>query len=71
MSTPYVIYGNYVNEEVYRRAMARVSLSDRMRKYKLLITSNIFLRSVYIEELAPEQDVNKADGVGECHSATE
>ena len=44
MSKPSVIYGNYVNEEVYRRAMSRESLSDRMRKYKLLITSKYLFK---------------------------
>ena len=47
MSKPYVIYGNCGNEEVYRRAMARMSLSDRMMKYELLITSKYLFKVLF------------------------
>ena len=63
MSKPYVIYGNNVNEEMYRRAMAGVSLSDRMRKC-LICDICIDEEYVYIDELVPEQQANKADGYG-------
>ena len=63
MSKPYVIYGEIVNEEVYRRAMAGMSLSDRMRKCFIcdIVLHN---RYVYIDELVPEQETNKADSEG-------
>nr|XP_022287139.1 uncharacterized protein LOC111099920 [Crassostrea virginica]XP_022287140.1 uncharacterized protein LOC111099920 [Crassostrea virginica]XP_022287141.1 uncharacterized protein LOC111099920 [Crassostrea virginica]XP_022287142.1 uncharacterized protein LOC111099920 [Crassostrea virginica]XP_022287143.1 uncharacterized protein LOC111099920 [Crassostrea virginica] len=63
MSKPYVIYRNYVNEDMYQRAMAGVSLSDRMRKCFIcdILFNNEY---VYIDELVPEQEANKADGIG-------
>ncbi|XP_078337662.1 uncharacterized protein LOC111100817 [Crassostrea virginica] len=63
MSKPYVMYGNNVNEEMYRRAMAGVSLSDRMRKC-FIGDIRFFSEYVYIDELVPEQEANKAEGFG-------
>ncbi|XP_078337005.1 uncharacterized protein LOC144626588 [Crassostrea virginica] len=63
MSKPYIIYGRSVNEEVYRRAMAGVSLSDRMRKCHICSISLLKIY-VYIDEFVPEQLANKADGIG-------
>ncbi|XP_078316744.1 uncharacterized protein LOC111101641 [Crassostrea virginica] len=63
MSKPYVIYRNSFNEELYRRAMAGVSLSDRMRKC-LICTIRFYCKYVYIDELVPEQEADKADGFG-------
>ena len=63
MSKPYVMYQDNVNVEMYRRAMAGVSLSDRMRK---CFICDISLEKVYfyIDELVPEQEANKADSGG-------
>ncbi|XP_078319750.1 uncharacterized protein LOC144621065 [Crassostrea virginica] len=63
MSKPYAIYQGNVNVEMYRRAMAGVSLSDRVRKC-LICDIKLFNEYVYIDELVPEQEANKADGVG-------
>ncbi|XP_078337562.1 uncharacterized protein LOC144626698 [Crassostrea virginica] len=63
ISKPYVIYGKNVNEEMYRRAMAGVSLSDRMRKC-LICDIKLHNEYAYIDELVPEQEANKADGAG-------
>ena len=63
MSKPYVIYGNNVNEDMYQRAMAGVSLSDRMRNC-LICDINLHKEYFYIDELVPEQEVNKADSAG-------
>nr|XP_022288206.1 uncharacterized protein LOC111100526 [Crassostrea virginica] len=63
MSKPYVIYKDYVNEEMYRRAMAGVSLSDRIRKC-FIFDIVFYHRYVYIDELVPEQEANKADSSG-------
>ena len=63
MSKPYVIYYGQVNEEVYRRAMAGMSLSDRMRKC-LICDIRLHKEYVYISELVPEQDANRADNFG-------
>ena len=63
ISKPYVIYRNNANEEVYRRAMAGVSLSDRMRKC-FISDIRFYSEYVYINELVPEQQVNKADSYG-------
>ena len=48
---------------MYRRVMPGMSLSDRMRK---CVIHNICLHQgyVYIDELVPEQEANKADDVG-------
>ncbi|XP_078336988.1 uncharacterized protein LOC144626580 [Crassostrea virginica] len=63
MSKPYVIYRKRVNEEMYRRVIPGMSLSDRMRK---CVIYDICLHEgyVYIDELVPEQEVNKSDGSG-------
>ena len=63
ISKPYVIYFGQDNEEMhmYRRAMAGVSLTDRMRKCficYIVLHKDFF----YIDELVPEQEVVKADG---------
>ena len=63
MSEPYVIYNGQVNEEMYRRAMAGVSLSERMRKC-FICDIRIYNKYVYIDELVPEQEANKADSLG-------
>ena len=63
MSKPYVIYRYYLNEEMYRRAMAGVSLSDRIRKC-FIFDIGFYHRYVYIDELVPEQEANKADSSG-------
>ena len=63
MSKPYVIYYGQVKEEIYRRAMTRVSLSDRMRKF-LICDIDLQAEYVYIDEPAPEQEASKADGHG-------
>ena len=48
---------------MYILAMAGVSLSDRMRK--CLICDILFYKEyVYIDELVPEQHVNKTDSSG-------
>ena len=60
MSKPYVIYIDYVNKEMYRRAMAGVSLSDRMRKC-FICDIRFYDEYVYIDELVPVQQSNKAD----------
>ena len=59
MSKLYVIYTNSFNEEMYR-AIAGVSLSDRMRK---CFICDIVLHEEYhyIDELVPEQEANKAN----------
>ena len=63
MSKPYVTYYGQVNKEMYRRAMAGVSLSDRMRK--CLICDILFdYQYINIDELVPEQEANKADRFG-------
>ena len=56
------MYGNNVNEEMYRRATAGVSLSDRMRKC-LIHDIKLHHEYVYIDELVPEQHANKAESV--------
>ncbi|XP_078337031.1 uncharacterized protein LOC111099656 isoform X1 [Crassostrea virginica] len=61
MSKPFVVYYGQVNEEMYRRAMAGVSLSDRMRKC-LIYDIKLYDKYVYIDELVPEQEAKKADG---------
>ena len=61
MSKPFVVYCGQVNEEMYRRAMAGVSLSDRMRKC-LIYDIKLYDKYVYIDELVPEQEAKKADG---------
>ena len=63
MSKPYVIYRNSFNEEMYRRAMTGVSLSDRMRKC-LICDIRFYNEYAYIDELVPEQETNKAEGFG-------
>nr|XP_022288208.1 uncharacterized protein LOC111100529 [Crassostrea virginica]XP_022288209.1 uncharacterized protein LOC111100529 [Crassostrea virginica]XP_022288210.1 uncharacterized protein LOC111100529 [Crassostrea virginica]XP_022288211.1 uncharacterized protein LOC111100529 [Crassostrea virginica] len=63
MSKPYVKYKDSVNEEVYRRDMAEVSLIDRMRKF-LICDIRLYKEYFYIDELVPEQEANKADGIG-------
>nr|XP_022288640.1 uncharacterized protein LOC111100815 isoform X2 [Crassostrea virginica] len=63
MSKPYVIYYGQASEEMYRRAMAGVSLSDRMRKC-LICDIRLYEKYVYIDDLVPEQEANKADGTG-------
>nr|XP_022286732.1 uncharacterized protein LOC111099656 [Crassostrea virginica] len=63
MPKPYVMYNGQVNEEMYRRAMAGVSLSDRMRKC-LIYDIELYDKYVYIDELVPEQEAKKADGGG-------
>ena len=63
MSKPYVVYRNNINEEMYRRAMAGVSLGDRMRKC-LICDIALHQEYVYIDELVPEQEANKADSDG-------
>ncbi|XP_078319616.1 uncharacterized protein LOC111099655 [Crassostrea virginica] len=63
MSKPYVTYYGQVNKEMYRRAMAGVSLSDRIRK--CLICDILFdYQYINIDELVPEQEANKADRFG-------
>ncbi|XP_078337334.1 uncharacterized protein LOC111100821 [Crassostrea virginica] len=63
MSKPYVVCKSQTNEEVYRRAMAGVSLSDRMRKC-FIWDIRFYNKYVYIDELVPEQEANKADSAG-------
>ena len=63
MSKPYVIYYDQVNEEIYRRAMAGVSLTDRMRKC-FIFDIKLNDQYVYIDELVPEQEASKADSAG-------
>ena len=63
MSKPHVIYIDSVNEEVYRHAMTGVSHSDRM-KTCFIYDIRLYHKYVYINELVPEQEANKADGVG-------
>ena len=63
MSKPFVIYYGQVNEEIYRRAMAGVSLSDRMKKC-LICDIRFYNEYVYIDELVPEQEANKSDSSG-------
>nr|XP_022288212.1 uncharacterized protein LOC111100530 [Crassostrea virginica] len=63
MSKPYAIYQGNVNVEMYRHAMAGVLLSDRMRKC-LICNIKLFNEYVYIDELVPEQEANKADSGG-------
>ena len=46
---------------MYRRAVAGVSLSDRMRKC-LICDIRLYDKYLYIDELVPEQEANKADG---------
>ena len=43
MCKPYVFYHYYVNEEIYGFAMTGVSLSDRMRKCKIVDISLILI----------------------------
>ena len=45
------------------RAMAGVSLSDRMRKC-LICDISLYKENLYIDELVPEKQANKADGSG-------
>ena len=66
MSKHYVIYYDQVNEEIYRRAMAGVSLSDRMRKC-FIFDIKLNDQYVYIDELVPEQEASKADSAGILH----
>ena len=65
MSKPYVLFmcDGQVNGEIYRRAMAGVSLSDRMRK-SFICDIRLHDAYVYIDELVPEQQANKADSCG-------
>ena len=63
MSKPFVVYYGQVNVEMYKRAMAEVSLSDRMRKC-FICDIRFYNEYVYIDELVPEQQANKADGSG-------
>nr|XP_022288648.1 uncharacterized protein LOC111100818 [Crassostrea virginica] len=63
MSKPYVIYYGLASEEMYRRSMAGVSLSDRMRKC-FIFDIRLYEKYVYIDDLVPEQEANKADGGG-------
>ena len=63
MSKPFVILNGEVNEEMYRRAMAGVSLSDRMRKC-LICNIKLFDTYVYIDKLVQGQVANKADSFG-------
>ena len=60
MSKPYVVCRKNVNEEMYRCSMAGVTFSYRMRK---CLTCDIcfYKEYVYIDELVPEQQANKAD----------
>ena len=51
------------NEEMYRRAMTGVSLGDRMRKC-LIWDMQFYSEYLYIDELVPEQEANKADNDG-------
>ena len=67
MSKPFVVYYGQANEEVYRRAMAGVSLSDKMRKCHICSISLLKIY-VYIDEFVPEQLAKKADGIGICLS---
>ena len=62
MSKPYVLFmcDGQVNGEIYRRAMAGVSLSDRMRKC-LICDIVLHNRYVYIHEDVPEQQADKAE----------
>jgi hypothetical protein len=62
MSVPYVVYGDNVNVEMYRRAMMGVSLSDKMRKAVMTV---ILLVSeyTYIDELSLEQRVSYRNGM--------
>ena len=48
---------------MYRRAISGVSLSDRMRKC-FICDIRFYDEYVYIDELVPEQEVNKADSSG-------
>ena len=61
MFKPYVVCKSQTNEEIYRRAMAGVSISDRMRKC-FIWDIRFYNKYVYIPELVPEQEANKADG---------
>ena len=63
MSKHYVVYYVPVNEEIYRREMAGVSLIDRMRKW-FIYNIKLDERYVFIDELVQEQQTNKADGYG-------
>nr|XP_022287487.1 uncharacterized protein LOC111100146 [Crassostrea virginica] len=63
MSKPYVIYNGNIYEEVYRRAMAGVSLGEKMRKC-FIDDIRFYNEYVYIDELVPEQEANKADSSG-------
>ena len=63
MSKPYVIYYGQVNNEMYRRAVAGVSLSDRMRKC-LFFFIYLYQEYVNIAVLVPEHQAYKADGAG-------
>ena len=63
MLKPYVIYNNHVNEEEYELVMAKESLSNRMRKC-LICDIRLHREDIYIDELVPEQEVNKEDGSG-------
>ena len=60
MSKPYVIYHVNANEEVYRRALAGLSLTDRMRKC-YIHDLELCYEYVYIDKLVPEQAANKAE----------
>ena len=63
MFKPYVVCKSQTNEEIYRRAMAEVSISDRMRKC-FICDIRFYNKYVCNDELVPEQEDNKADSAG-------
>ena len=60
---PYVVHYRDTDEEKYTRAMAGVSLSDRIKKCCICdLLPVLHNEHVYIDELVPELIANKADG---------
>lgn len=61
---PYAVNLGYRNEELYRRAMAEMSLIDTMRSCLICDIRLCNFSYAYIDELFPEQEFNCADGNG-------
>ena len=66
MSKPYVMYEERVNEENYISAMARLPLSDKMKK-SLICEICLYEEYVYIDELFLEQKLSAKDGHDVLH----
>ena len=59
---PYVVHYRFRDTDEYARAMAGVSLSDRIKKCCCICDIILYIEHVYINELVPELIVNKTDG---------